>query len=104
MIIYVQNKYKPMRKSKKKINASRRPSKVRIIPIESKINPVVSGVVIRETPHYQSLVTTSGSTTKPIQGKVYTGTAMIGIGTLHKSNAVPVFKKEDLEDQAKMRR
>ena len=52
----------------------------------------------------QSLVTTSGSTTKPIQGKVYTGTAMIGIGTLHKSNAVPVFKAEDLKDQAKMRR
>lgn len=34
----------------------------------------------------------------------YTGDAMIGIGQLHKSNSVPVFRKEDAEDQAKMRR
>lgn len=34
----------------------------------------------------------------------YTGDAMIGIGQLHKSNAVPVFRQEDAEDQAKMRR
>lgn len=36
--------------------------------------------------------------------KYYTGDAMIGIGQLHKSNAVPVFRKEDAEDQANMRR
>ena len=103
MIIYVQNKYKPMRKSKKKINASRRPSKVKIIPLETRINPVASGVVVRETKHYNSLQTDRGTTTKS-ERMVYTGDAMIGIGTLHKSNAVPVFKKEDLKDQAKMRR
>ena len=36
--------------------------------------------------------------------KVYTGDKMLGIGTLHKSNAVPVFRQEDAEDMAKMRR
>jgi hypothetical protein len=36
--------------------------------------------------------------------KVYTGDAMIGIGQLHKSNAVPVFKQSDAEDISKMRR
>lgn len=36
--------------------------------------------------------------------KVYTGTAMLGIGQLHKSNAVPVFTQEDAVDIAKMRR
>jgi hypothetical protein len=36
--------------------------------------------------------------------KVYTGDAMIGIGQLHKSNAIPVFKQEDAADIAKMRR
>jgi hypothetical protein len=36
--------------------------------------------------------------------KVYTGDAMIGISTLHKSNAVPVFRQEDAVDIAKMRR
>lgn len=103
MIIYVQNKYKPMRKSKKKVDVSKRPSKVKIIPATISINPVASGVVIRETKHYKSLETNVGSTTKS-ERPVYTGDNMLGIGTLHKSNAVPVFKKEDLEDQAKMRR
>jgi hypothetical protein len=34
----------------------------------------------------------------------YTGTAMLGIGQLHKSNAIPVFSKEDAIDISKMRR
>lgn len=59
---------------------------------------------VRETPKYPSLDTGGGSCTKPIHGKVYTGTAMMGIGTLHKSNAVPIFNSEDALDQAKMRR
>lgn len=36
--------------------------------------------------------------------KVYTGTAMLGIGTLHKGNAVPVFSEQDAKDIARMRR
>lgn len=35
---------------------------------------------------------------------VYTGDKMIGIGQLHKSNAVPIFRTEDAEDLARMRR
>jgi hypothetical protein len=34
----------------------------------------------------------------------YTGTKMIGIGTLHKSNAVPVFSEDEAADMARMRR
>ena len=34
----------------------------------------------------------------------YTGTNMIGIATMHKSNSVPVFSTEDAKDIAKMRR
>lgn len=34
----------------------------------------------------------------------YTGDKMIGIGVLHKSNAVPVFSSEEATDMAKMRR
>ena len=59
---------------------------------------------VRETEKYPSLGMGGGNATKPIHGKVYTGTAMIGIGTLHKSNAVPIFNTEDAQDQAKMRR
>ena len=36
--------------------------------------------------------------------KVYTGTKIKGIGTMHKSNAVPVFSDEEAQDIAKMRR
>ena len=59
---------------------------------------------VRETKKYPSLGVGGGNATKPIHGKVYTGTAMVGIGTLHKSNAVPIFNIEDAQDQAKMRR
>lgn len=34
----------------------------------------------------------------------YTGDAMLGIATMHKSNSVPVFKQEDAEAISKMRR
>lgn len=59
---------------------------------------------IRETPKIPSLNSHAGVATKPIQGKVYTGSAMLGIGTLHKSNAVPIFSADDAKDQASMRR
>jgi len=36
--------------------------------------------------------------------KVYTGTKIKGIGTLHKSNAVPIFTDEEAIDIAHMRR
>jgi hypothetical protein len=36
--------------------------------------------------------------------QVYTGDAMIGIGQLHKSNAVPIFSQEEAIDISKMRR
>lgn len=51
----------------------------------------------------QSLDTGQGIATAPKQQE-YTGDNMLGIGQLHKSNSVPVFRKEDAEDQAKMRR
>ena len=36
--------------------------------------------------------------------KVYTGTKIKGIGTMHKSNAVPIFSDEEAQDIARMRR
>jgi hypothetical protein len=39
---------------------------------------------------------------KPTQQ--YTGTKMLGVGTLHKSNSVPIFSDEEAIDIAKMRR
>jgi len=36
--------------------------------------------------------------------KLYTGTEIIGIATMHKSNMVPIRNKKSAEEVAKMRR
>lgn len=57
----------------------------------------------RNTAHIKSLNSGAGvAALKPVP--VYTGDKMIGIGQLHKSNAVPVFRDEDIKDIARMRR
>lgn len=56
----------------------------------------------RSTNHIPSRVTEGGSTA-PVH-KVYTGDKIIGIGTMHKSNAVPIFSDEEAQDIARMRR
>lgn len=43
-----------------------------------------------------------GSTSKVQQ--TYTGTKIIGIATMHKSNMVPIFTKDEAKDVATMRR
>ena len=54
-------------------------------------------------PRYESKPDTVGVAVRA-PDKVYTGDAMIGIGQLHKSNGIPIFKQEDAKDLAKMRR
>lgn len=56
-----------------------------------------------DQPKIPSLPFTGGPCTKPEQ-KVYTGSKIKGIGTMHKSNAVPIFSDEEAIDIAKMRR
>jgi hypothetical protein len=57
----------------------------------------------RETPKIPSLPFTGGACAlKP--NPVYTGTAIKGIGTMHKSNAVPIFSNEEAVAIATMRR
>ena len=77
------------------------------IQSQFKFNPTVNSRVVvdprRLTNHIPSLDTGKGVAVKK-EVQQYTGTAMLGIGQLHKSNSVPVFRKEDAEDQAKMRR
>ena len=74
---------------------------------EPKFNPVVNSRVVvdprRSTNHIPSLDTGRGVVVKK-EVQQYTGTAMLGIGQLHKSNSIPVFSKEDAVDISKMRR
>ena len=58
----------------------------------------------RETPQIASLNTGFIPCTKSVEGNSYTGTKMLGIGTLHKSNAVPVFNDNEAKEMARMRR
>jgi hypothetical protein len=55
------------------------------------------------TAHIKSLNSGLGVATLP-PAKVYTGTMVKGIATMHKSNAVPVFSDEQAVDISRMRR
>jgi hypothetical protein len=54
------------------------------------------------TAHLKSVDTGGNATLAP--AKVYTGTMVKGIATMHKSNAVPIFSDEQAIDIARMRR
>jgi hypothetical protein len=77
------------------------------IQSQFKFNPTVNSRVVvdpsRLTNHIPSLDTGKGLAAKR-EVQQYTGTAMLGIGQLHKSNSIPVFSKEDAVDISKMRR
>ena len=55
------------------------------------------------TAHIKSLNSNVGSATLA-PPKIYTGTKVKGIATMHKSNAVPVFSDEEAQDISRMRR
>ena len=57
----------------------------------------------RETPYIASRDTGMIPCVKS-QDQQYTGTKVKGIGTMHKSNAVPIFSDEEAVDISKMRR
>jgi hypothetical protein len=57
----------------------------------------------RSTDKIESLVTNWTPCLK-VEDKQYTGTKIKGIGTMHKSNAVPVFSDEEAVEISKMRR
>ena len=69
--------------------------------------PTLSGYSLsvpaeRSTRQYKSVDTGGVATLAP--AKVYTGTKVKGIATMHKSNAVPVFSDEEAVDISRMRR
>ena len=73
-----------------------------------KTNNTLSGYKLsapagRETKQYKSLNTGETGATKAA-AKFYTGTNMLVIATMHKSNAVPVFNSESAVEISNMRR
>ena len=57
----------------------------------------------RETTHVPSQDTGWVACVK-VHDTEYTGTKVVGISTLHKSNGIPVFSQEEAKDISKMRR
>lgn len=53
---------------------------------------------------YKSLDTGHNGGTRPVHTLMYTGDKLLGIGVMHKSNSVPIFKQEDAVEIARMRR
>ena len=58
----------------------------------------------RETRHIPSLDTGHRGAVRTAEIPKYTGTKIKGIGTMHKSNAVPIFTDDEARDIASMRR
>ena len=85
-----------------------------MLPPVKKSVPVHRGVTVHKVTETPGLPATtlsaeefkrkfSGSTRKP-EKLVYTGDQMLGVATMHKSNAVPVFSTDSARDISNMRR
>jgi hypothetical protein len=78
----------------------RRARAMKAEPLQYKLSAPVG----RSTSNHIPSLATAGGTTAPVAHKQYTGTKMLGIGTMHKSNSVPVFSDQEAHDIATMRR
>lgn len=87
-------KRKPYAKRKKKFTT----------PTSTK-TPILSYAEERmaESKVYKSVPDTVGTAPR-VESPRYTGYLVKGIGTMHKSNAVPIIDQEQMKDLAKMRR
>lgn len=65
--------------------------------------PVLCPPPGRETKVYKSMVTPGGDATKKAANQ-YSGSSMLGVGTMHKSNMVPIFNTEEAKAISSMRR
>jgi len=82
---------------------SHEPTKKVVFPKSQPLVYSLKAPAGRETKHIPSLNSGLGVATKA-PAKIYTGDKMLGIATLHKSNAVPVFNSEAAVEISKMRR
>ena len=92
--------YKMLQKNKQR---KRRDKLQNLQHVANQTLPFTTVCPPRETPRPASLGTDNGVALKK-ETMYYTGNNIKGIGTLHKSNAVPVFTDAEAKDQATMRR
>ena len=70
----------------------------------TKVQPLVYSLSVRETLKIKSLPDTVKGAISSKQIPKYTGDKIIGIVTMHKSNAVPIFSDNEAKDISSMRR
>lgn len=98
-LIYTSQKSK--QSSKKGVKPYSKPKR---LPTYEQGILTVSKLFVRETVNYPSLITTGFAACVRKEDKVYTGNNIVGIGTMHKSNAVPIFNDKQAKELATMRR
>lgn len=75
-----------------------------ILPKRKELKYSLSYPSDRSTKHIKSVDSGHTGAVTIKQPMQYTGDKIIGIGTMHKSNAVPIFNDEAAKDISKMRR
>ena len=78
----------------------RRARAMKAEPLQYKLSAPVG----RETAHIASRDTGHFGAVRTKDIPQYTGTKILGIGTMHKSNAVPIFSDQEAKDISTMRR
>ena len=96
-MIYGSNNYTADGRRKKKSSTKRARSVIK------RVSSNAPEPYRRQAPEYGSAPDTTGVAAR-LQPMYYTGTLVKGIGTMHKSNAVPVINEEEMKDLARMRR
>jgi len=76
----------------------------RLMDAEPLVYSLSTPVGRTNTHHIKSLDTGHSGPVSSKPAPKYTGTKILGIGTMHKSNAVPVFSDEEAKDISTMRR
>lgn len=97
-----KRRYEENQRSWEQLKAKYEPAK-KLQPTSKKLDYQLSNPPGRERNDLPSLVTSGGSTSAKTDLK-YTGDKMLGIGMMHKSNLVPVFKEDEAKDISSMRR
>lgn len=83
--------------------AMSRPTTKRVVFKSTQLSPTIPTNRISNN-HIPSLDTGVTGPVTVKQSQKYTGDKILGIGTMHKSNAVPIFSGEQAQDISKMRR
>jgi len=108
MIIYANNSYKPRKKRKVKGEVYAKYKGPSFQPLDQSSGTKSYNMVrLEESKAIPSNLEFRGSgsqSTAKQESQRYTGDYIIGIATMHKSNAVPVTNPETAKDIAKMRR